>query len=108
MYSVKSDYWLASSLVTLSSSSDPYCLTSWWRFLWGLNILHKVKLFLWRVCHGWIPNFVNMASCKIPLDVLYPVCHQRLENTTHALWGLQNSVSHSRLLFCVARCYVNF
>ncbi|KAL5845509.1 hypothetical protein ACOSQ4_011467 [Xanthoceras sorbifolium] len=48
-YSVKSGYWLASSLARDgTSSSSSLAGSSWWKFLWGLNIPAKAP------SPGWI------------------------------------------------------
>ncbi|KAK2662222.1 hypothetical protein Ddye_000796 [Dipteronia dyeriana] len=68
------------------SSSGLVSSISWWKFLWWLNVPSKVKLFIWRACHNWIPSLVNLAKRGVGGDVLCPVCYRQAETSLHALW----------------------
>ncbi|TXG52776.1 hypothetical protein EZV62_021945 [Acer yangbiense] len=60
-YTVKSDYWIARNLMSSTSSSNYHPSTTWWTFLWKLGIPLKVKIFIWKACHNWIPTKFNIA-----------------------------------------------
>ncbi|KAL5792216.1 hypothetical protein ACOSP7_000810 [Xanthoceras sorbifolium] len=65
-YSVKSGYWLASSLAQDgASSSSSSAGSSWWKFLWGLNILAKVRMFVWRACRNLLPTRSLLAARRV-------------------------------------------
>ncbi|KAK3204162.1 hypothetical protein Dsin_018208 [Dipteronia sinensis] len=61
-YSIKSGYHLGYTLLTTPGSSGLSLLESWWKFLWRIKIPAKVKLFLWRASHNWIPTNSNLAK----------------------------------------------
>ncbi|KAL5823208.1 hypothetical protein ACOSQ4_021108 [Xanthoceras sorbifolium] len=68
MYSVKSGYWLAASLARDgASSSSPSAGSSWWKFLWGLNIPAKVWMFVWRACRNLLPTRSLLAARRVPV-----------------------------------------
>ncbi|KAL5742583.1 hypothetical protein ACOSP7_011960 [Xanthoceras sorbifolium] len=68
MYSVKSGYWLAASLARdEASSSSPSAGSSWWKFLWGLNIPAKVRMFVWRACRNLLPTRSLLAARRVPV-----------------------------------------
>ena len=59
---------------------------SWWKFLWRLNLPLKVKLFMWKACHNWIPTHVNLANHGVQLNTVCPLCLKSNETSLHALW----------------------
>ncbi|KAL5854464.1 hypothetical protein ACOSQ4_004266 [Xanthoceras sorbifolium] len=68
LYSVKSGYWLAASLARDgASSSSPSAGSSWWKFLWGLNIPAKVRMFVWRACRNLLPTRSLLAARRVPV-----------------------------------------
>ena len=60
MYTVKSGYWLASTLSLEDSPSSISKSQRWWKSLWHLNIPPKIKVFIWRVCSKVIPCLHNL------------------------------------------------
>ncbi|KAL5759496.1 hypothetical protein ACOSQ2_018334 [Xanthoceras sorbifolium] len=62
-------------------------MSFWWRFVWQLDIPPKVRLFLWCVCHGWIPSAGNLARRHIASSAVCMLCKTGWESTFHALWG---------------------
>ncbi|KAL5802624.1 hypothetical protein ACOSQ4_030929 [Xanthoceras sorbifolium] len=73
----------------MKSTAD-YCssssLANWWTFLWKLHLLHKIKIFIWRICHDGIPSLINLVRHHVPTSSLYLFCLQKDESTLHALW----------------------
>ncbi|KAL5736195.1 hypothetical protein ACOSQ2_030983 [Xanthoceras sorbifolium] len=86
-YSVRSGYWVGVEAGLQCSGSGLSSSGGWWKFLWRLKISAKVKLFVWRCCHDWLPSRVNLARKGLSLDVVYPLCAQCVETSMHALWG---------------------
>ncbi|KAL5806873.1 hypothetical protein ACOSQ4_029606 [Xanthoceras sorbifolium] len=88
VFSVKSGCWLLVQKVDNPSSSyNAPAASIWWRALWRLGILPKVKLFVWRSCHGWHPTAAGLAARKVPVGGDCKLCHRSFEMVFHALWG---------------------
>ncbi|KAK3230518.1 hypothetical protein Dsin_002399 [Dipteronia sinensis] len=85
-YSVKSRYHLGCNLISSPSCSSLDSSESWWKYLWRMKIPSKVKIFLWRVSHNWIPIGCNLNKRRIPVDVFCHICCRRPETSFHALW----------------------
>ncbi|KAK2663091.1 hypothetical protein Ddye_001665 [Dipteronia dyeriana] len=66
MYSVKSGYHLGCSLVKLTSSLGLNGVEGWWKCLWRIEILLKVKVFIWKACKDWIHTMSNLHRRGIP------------------------------------------
>ncbi|KAH7521063.1 hypothetical protein JRO89_XSUnG0122800 [Xanthoceras sorbifolium] len=56
-------------LTSEASSSSSVSGSSWWKFLWGLNVPAKVRLFVWRACCYLLPTKFNLAAHKVPVGV---------------------------------------
>ncbi|KAK2656123.1 hypothetical protein Ddye_009175 [Dipteronia dyeriana] len=65
MYSVKSGYHRGGSRDYDPISSGLDKAESWWKFLWRMKLPSKVKLFIWRACHNWIPTRTVLAMRKV-------------------------------------------
>ncbi|KAL5733341.1 hypothetical protein ACOSQ2_033033 [Xanthoceras sorbifolium] len=86
-YSVKSGYWLASSLAQDgASSSSSSAGSSWWKFLWGLNIPAKVRMFVWRACRNLLPTRSLLAARRVPGGSGCPLCGAAVDSVLHSLW----------------------
>ncbi|KAK1553045.1 hypothetical protein Q3G72_027785 [Acer saccharum] len=68
----------------------------WWNILWKLNMPLKVKIFIWRACHDWIPTFVNLGKRGMDVDLSCSLCKNGNESTLHALWNCQK-LKYARL-----------
>ncbi|KAL5779613.1 hypothetical protein ACOSQ2_010350 [Xanthoceras sorbifolium] len=87
MYSVKSGYWLAASLARdEASSSSPSAGSSWWKFLWSLNIPAKVRMFVWRACRNLLPTRSLLAARRVPVGAGCPLCDAAVKSVLHSLW----------------------
>ncbi|KAK2637920.1 hypothetical protein Ddye_025715 [Dipteronia dyeriana] len=58
----------------------------WWKNFWKLNVPSKIKVFLWKVCHDWIPTNFNLARRRVHIDGLCSFYKISMETTFHALW----------------------
>ncbi|KAK2641358.1 hypothetical protein Ddye_023121 [Dipteronia dyeriana] len=86
VYTVKSGYWIGRKLVSNPSSSNTSLLASWWNFLWKLYIPLKVKIFVWKPCHNWIPTKFNISKRGVHMSGICEACKICDETTIHALW----------------------
>ncbi|XP_057802954.1 uncharacterized protein LOC131018247 [Salvia miltiorrhiza] len=85
MYTVKSGYNLAMEIVgqTEASSSNSFSPISTW--IWGLDVIPKVKLFMWRCFVNAIPTTEALGKKGIEVDVLCRRCGIGVESLEHAL-----------------------
>jgi hypothetical protein len=58
-----------------------------WENLWKLHVPGKVKFFLWRALHGFVPGMAILAWRHIKVHPQCPVCFQGLEDINHLLFG---------------------
>ncbi|KAI9160967.1 hypothetical protein LWI28_013243 [Acer negundo] len=84
---VKSGYKLGSLMEPVPSASNGSGVGFRWKEIWGMDVALKIKIFLWRACHNWLPTKVNLAKRRIPVDGLCPMCNNVYETTFHAVWG---------------------
>ncbi|KAL6186103.1 hypothetical protein ACLB2K_042225 [Fragaria x ananassa] len=94
-YSVKSGYWFGMELRRLeegSSSGSGYDTsnsTNIWSLIWDLSVPNKVKLFLWRACHAFLPCAERLFKRKIRSHGGCDRCGDREEFVIHSLWYCQ-------------------
>ncbi|KAL5820844.1 hypothetical protein ACOSQ3_022726 [Xanthoceras sorbifolium] len=86
-YSVKSGYRVGCSLGDDASPSNMKPTKSWWKFLWCLKIPSKIKIFIWKACHHWLPTLLSLTKRGIKVVSSYNECHSRPESIYHAFWG---------------------
>ncbi|KAL5766450.1 hypothetical protein ACOSP7_017067 [Xanthoceras sorbifolium] len=92
-YSVKSGYWLASSLGQDGTSSSSSSVgSSWWKFLWSLNIPAKVRMFVWRACRNLLPTRSLLAARRVSVGAGCPLCDAGVDSVLHALWYCRSLV----------------
>ncbi|KAK2659781.1 hypothetical protein Ddye_006314 [Dipteronia dyeriana] len=87
LYSVRSGYRVGRMLATNSGSSSLDNSGSWWKALWILKLSSKIKLFIWKVSHHWLPTMAYLARPGVPTDGIYPRCFRYEESMVYALWG---------------------
>ncbi|KAL5574719.1 hypothetical protein UlMin_016418 [Ulmus minor] len=85
-YTVHSGYWLANKCRSVLSSST-ISLNSWWKRFWHLRIPSKIRVFIWKAFHNWIPSSFNLASHGVPSPKRCSICNETDDTTLHALWG---------------------
>ncbi|KAK3200125.1 hypothetical protein Dsin_023540 [Dipteronia sinensis] len=83
---MKSRYWIGRGLVNNKGSSNPGPMISWWQSFWKTRIPIKIKIFMWKACHDWIPNMVNIARMGVQTNGLCGACKSAHETTLHSLW----------------------
>lgn len=88
-YSTKSTYHLLSmeAVVSEPGPSIPKAHNQFWRQLWSLNVLNKIRHFQWRASNDSLPIKKNLQKRNISLESTYEHCGDNTEDTIHALWG---------------------
>ncbi|XP_052886915.1 uncharacterized protein LOC128295389 [Gossypium arboreum] len=56
-----------------------------WRALWKLQMLPKIKIFSWRIGHNILPTFDNIARIRQGFQNICPRCKDREETLIHAM-----------------------
>ncbi|KAK3211112.1 hypothetical protein Dsin_015818 [Dipteronia sinensis] len=87
LYTVKSGYCIGQELAGSPGVSNNLAAKKWWLGLWKLNIPLKVKIFIWKASHEWIPTRANLTKRGLQLDNKCPMCMTETETTIHALWS---------------------
>ena len=73
-----------------ASVSDSANKKLFWKRLWKMNVLSKIKNFLWRACSEALPTRSNLAKRKVLDDPTCQLYGSEHENTMHALWSCKN------------------
>ena len=73
-----SAYLIATNLMEAESFD-----VSW---IWKLNTLPRIQMFIWRCMHMSIAVKEVLAKKGISLDTSCPMCQFDTESLTHALW----------------------
>ncbi|KAL5548874.1 hypothetical protein UlMin_004105 [Ulmus minor] len=85
-YTVRSGYWLANKCRSVPSSSTS-SLNSWWKQFWRLRVPSKIRVFIWKAFHNWIPSSINLANHGVSSQKRCLICNKADDTTLHALWG---------------------
>ncbi|KAK2656630.1 hypothetical protein Ddye_009682 [Dipteronia dyeriana] len=88
-YTVKSGYCIGQELAGSPSVSNNITVGRWWLSLWKLDIPLKIKIFIWKASHEWIPTRGNLSKIGIQMDNRCPLCQTKTETTIHALWSFR-------------------
>ncbi|KAG8472912.1 hypothetical protein CXB51_034795 [Gossypium anomalum] len=56
-----------------------------WRVIWKLKILPKIKVFSWRIDHNILPTYANIARVHHNFSTICPRCKNNEESLIHAL-----------------------
>ncbi|KAA3460544.1 reverse transcriptase [Gossypium australe] len=56
-----------------------------WKNIWKLKMLQKIRVFAWRVGHEILPTKVKIASISSDVNVNCPRCGTEAETVIHAL-----------------------
>ncbi|XP_057794033.1 uncharacterized protein LOC131010509 [Salvia miltiorrhiza] len=84
-YSVKSGYLLAVSLRSREEASSSHVLTGLWNWIWGLEVIPKVKIFMWKCLSGIFPTTRALMARSIEVDPVCCRCGEEVESSEHAL-----------------------
>ncbi|XP_021848080.2 uncharacterized protein [Spinacia oleracea] len=82
-FSVRSAYamLLRQSHNVASEVSTPSA--SWWKRFWGLDILPRFKVFLWKLFRNALPLATLLCQRGMPVDPVCSFCHQHPETACH-------------------------
>ncbi|XP_057775394.1 uncharacterized protein LOC130994366 [Salvia miltiorrhiza] len=85
-YTVKSGYLLAcSSRQRNEASSSSLSSSPLWKWIWSLDVIPKVKHFMWRCVTGALPSTKALIHRSIDVDPLCRRCGLTMETPEHAL-----------------------
>ncbi|MBA0875913.1 hypothetical protein Goshw_023307 [Gossypium schwendimanii] len=57
----------------------------YWRLIWKLRILPKIKIFCWRIGHDILPTYENISKIRREFNSMCPHCGSEEESLIHAL-----------------------
>ena len=98
IYSVKSGYQIAFHLKFPNWPSISNSKLTEWNVIWKLEILAKIKNFMWRVAQDLLPTTENLWKMKIVQDPWCPRCGSKGENVFHALFACKASQKMWKLI----------
>lgn len=58
-------------------------MATFWRKLWKVKVQEKVKIFIWRLYHNFLPLGHNLCKRGIKTDEKCIFCHFPVENPEH-------------------------
>ena len=79
------EFNLNSAYRTAAKLGPPQSFQGSW--IWRLNILPRIQLFLWRCYHNSVGVRESLRNWGMDINPLCPLCHDDLENISHALRG---------------------
>lgn len=59
-------------------------MSSLWQYMWKIEILPKVKNFIWRTLSNILPINSRLSKCGIKVNTTYPRCDHE-ETVQHVL-----------------------
>lgn len=68
------------------SQSSHQTGTDFWKDLWKIKTLPKIKLFLWRVATSYLPRMLALYNRKVAPTPLCPLCWEFPESVEHVLF----------------------
>ncbi|XP_010694927.2 uncharacterized protein LOC104907665 [Beta vulgaris subsp. vulgaris] len=81
-YTTKSGYYFLSRNTDICSMNSPL-VSKFFRLLWGLRIMPKWKLFLWKLCHNGIATSANLSSRGVAISDICTSCNMEPETCQH-------------------------
>ena len=57
-----------------------------WRTVWKLNVLPKVRTFMWQACANILPTCDNLHQRRVDMDRNCEFYHQQPKMRAHLLW----------------------
>ncbi|XP_056691641.1 uncharacterized protein [Spinacia oleracea] len=76
-------YWKFTPAGLHSSAHLPCLPVTWWKQFWGLKILPRFKIFVWKLMHNALPVAGLLHNRGIPLDPQCSFCHSFVESVAH-------------------------
>ena len=75
--SLGSDYWVV---------FDDRNSRKFWKYLWQVNVPHKVCHFPWRACKNILPIKDNLVKRKVLKESCCDECQADVESSSHLFW----------------------
>ncbi|KAL6145207.1 hypothetical protein ACLB2K_055895 [Fragaria x ananassa] len=89
-YTVRSGYHLAQATVTsipkLKASSSHSVTSAVWKWIWNLQTLPKIKIFIWKAVSNFVATKGNLHFRHISQSSLCPICNAFPETIEHVLF----------------------
>ncbi|CAL5355165.1 unnamed protein product [Camellia sinensis] len=60
-----------------------------WKMVWKLKILSKIRVFAWKACLSILPVKANLIQKRIPISGCCEVCCKGVETVHHCLFGCE-------------------
>jgi zinc-binding in reverse transcriptase len=76
-YSVKSDYQM---LYQMEAGGSTTTVHNYWNVIWELEVLLRIKLFLWKVGQNALPVMAVLQRRISSISPLYQICGSKNEN----------------------------
>ncbi|XP_021724328.1 uncharacterized protein LOC110691696 [Chenopodium quinoa] len=67
----------------LIRSLNSTIILGWWKKFWGLPILPKWNIFVWKILHNGLPTAAVLVSKGVPINAACGFCHQHPETISH-------------------------
>ncbi|XP_057247522.1 uncharacterized protein LOC130589908 [Beta vulgaris subsp. vulgaris] len=84
-YTTKSGYFFLSRNTDICSMNFPLN-SEFFRLFWGLRIMPKWKIFLWKLCHNGIATSANLSSRGLAISDTCTRCNLEPETCQHIFW----------------------
>ncbi|XP_024033484.1 uncharacterized protein LOC112095607 [Citrus clementina] len=84
-YSVKSGYQVALRLKFLALPSSSRNTTNQWETILALDLLEKLRIFMWRAETNLLPSMENLWKRKVAQEPVCQICKYGVESIFHAL-----------------------
>jgi hypothetical protein len=85
LFTVKSAYHVARSLILNEDSDGPNPSASLWNGIWTAQVPSKVKICAWKACANILPTRSRLSERGIDIDTHCPLCEEEVESPLHAL-----------------------
>lgn len=99
-FTVRSCYHLimerAGALSSVESGGSRSLSAPEWKWLWGLQLPPKIRVFLWRACNEILPSKATLVHRKVGGDPYCSWCKGKIETTSHPFF----ECSRSALVWC--------
>lgn len=89
LFSLKSAYKIAMEMqegAAMGTVLDDINLRKFWKYIWQMNVPHKVLHFTWRSYKNILPTKDNLLRRKIVTDGCYEECCEDVESSGHLFW----------------------
>ena len=77
VFSTKTATWKAHDNIDRAQPKWKY------HWLWKLDVMPKIRVFLWQLCHNALPSRGTLLRRGLQLDPLCPMCSMDIEDSDH-------------------------